>query len=286
MIRSPCWRFCPARRLSGAHIRNQERLGPVQNFARAVSLCRGDYVALCDQDDIWDAEKLALSRPGHGQGPGTAWCGKTAAAACGSDDYRCGESSCGFFPYANPEDRACGAGTAENVAGAKFRDRLHRSGEPPPAGGSPAGAGGSLDARLVVCLNRRLPGGSDLPAAANRALPPAWPQHGRGEEVFRGEKRGAPGQGYAVRADDCLDNRSRPGAARKAGSIASAGACLPCRVPAGGAARRKGAAFYARRCGIAKQGRLRNMLFYCFYSKQVTLNTWRSEVKLSVIIVS
>ena len=27
----------------------------------AVSLCRGDYVALCDQDDIWDAEKLALS---------------------------------------------------------------------------------------------------------------------------------------------------------------------------------------------------------------------------------
>lgn len=41
--------------------RNQERLGPVQNFARAVSLCRGDYVALCDQDDIWDAEKLALS---------------------------------------------------------------------------------------------------------------------------------------------------------------------------------------------------------------------------------
>ena len=32
--------------------RNEKQLGPVQNFARAVSLCRGEYVALCDQDDI------------------------------------------------------------------------------------------------------------------------------------------------------------------------------------------------------------------------------------------
>ena len=30
--------------------------GPGAKLARAVSLCRGDYVALCDQDDIWDAE--------------------------------------------------------------------------------------------------------------------------------------------------------------------------------------------------------------------------------------
>lgn len=39
-------------------LRNNERLGVVRNFEHALSLCRGRYVALADQDDIWMQEKL------------------------------------------------------------------------------------------------------------------------------------------------------------------------------------------------------------------------------------
>ena len=38
--------------------RNPERLGVNANFARAFSLCRGDFIAPCDQDDVWSARKL------------------------------------------------------------------------------------------------------------------------------------------------------------------------------------------------------------------------------------
>jgi glycosyltransferase involved in cell wall biosynthesis len=38
---------------------NPQNLGPAGNFARAVALCRGDVIALCDQDDVWLPEKLA-----------------------------------------------------------------------------------------------------------------------------------------------------------------------------------------------------------------------------------
>ena len=40
---------------------NEKRLGAVNNFSQAISLCRGDYVALCDQDDIWLPDKLELT---------------------------------------------------------------------------------------------------------------------------------------------------------------------------------------------------------------------------------
>ncbi len=32
----------------------------VQNFASALALCRGDFIALCDQDDVWLPEKLRV----------------------------------------------------------------------------------------------------------------------------------------------------------------------------------------------------------------------------------
>lgn len=38
---------------------NGRNLGSTQNFARAVSLCEGDLIALCDQDDVWLPGKLA-----------------------------------------------------------------------------------------------------------------------------------------------------------------------------------------------------------------------------------
>jgi hypothetical protein len=37
-----------------------DRRGPVWAFERALSACVGDTVALCDQDDRWDREKLAV----------------------------------------------------------------------------------------------------------------------------------------------------------------------------------------------------------------------------------
>jgi glycosyltransferase involved in cell wall biosynthesis len=40
---------------------NTTRLGSTKNFERAIGLCQGDVIALCDQDDIWDADKLSLT---------------------------------------------------------------------------------------------------------------------------------------------------------------------------------------------------------------------------------
>lgn len=37
---------------------NSKNLGYTQNFSQAVSLCSGEYVALCDQDDIWRKDKI------------------------------------------------------------------------------------------------------------------------------------------------------------------------------------------------------------------------------------
>jgi len=39
-------------------IQNEQRRGVSGNFAKAVSECRGDYYAPCDQDDIWLPERL------------------------------------------------------------------------------------------------------------------------------------------------------------------------------------------------------------------------------------
>lgn len=37
---------------------NQTRLGFVKNFEKAIQLCTGDYIALCDQDDDWLLTKI------------------------------------------------------------------------------------------------------------------------------------------------------------------------------------------------------------------------------------
>src|SRR5579872_6862490 len=39
--------------------KNAERLGWQRNFAAVALRCAGDYVAFCDQDDVWRADKLA-----------------------------------------------------------------------------------------------------------------------------------------------------------------------------------------------------------------------------------
>ncbi|MDD2358074.1 MAG: glycosyltransferase family 2 protein [Thiovulaceae bacterium] len=37
---------------------NEQNLGYVKNFERAINLCNGDYIALADQDDIWLENKI------------------------------------------------------------------------------------------------------------------------------------------------------------------------------------------------------------------------------------
>lgn len=39
--------------------RNAGRLGYAANFAQAMTLCRGEFIAPCDQDDIWSPDKLS-----------------------------------------------------------------------------------------------------------------------------------------------------------------------------------------------------------------------------------
>lgn len=39
-------------------VKNTKRLGPAHNFERAISLCRGDLIFLCDQDDVWSPLKI------------------------------------------------------------------------------------------------------------------------------------------------------------------------------------------------------------------------------------
>jgi glycosyltransferase involved in cell wall biosynthesis len=41
-------------------VENGERLGSTGNFERAIRLCSGDIIFLCDQDDVWYSNKIAL----------------------------------------------------------------------------------------------------------------------------------------------------------------------------------------------------------------------------------
>ena len=40
---------------------NEKRLGAVKNYSQAIRVCKSDYIALCDQDDIWLPNKLELT---------------------------------------------------------------------------------------------------------------------------------------------------------------------------------------------------------------------------------
>lgn len=38
--------------------RNEQNLGSTKNFEKCISLCEGDFIFLCDQDDVWRADKV------------------------------------------------------------------------------------------------------------------------------------------------------------------------------------------------------------------------------------
>ena len=39
---------------------NEKNLGSIKNFEQAIRLCKGDVIALSDQDDVWRSDKLQL----------------------------------------------------------------------------------------------------------------------------------------------------------------------------------------------------------------------------------
>lgn len=54
------------------YFQNSKRVGTVRNFENAIRACEGEIIFLCDQDDVWHADKIALvkerfiSRPDAG----------------------------------------------------------------------------------------------------------------------------------------------------------------------------------------------------------------------------
>ncbi len=48
---------------------NEQKLRVLRNFAKAISLCEGDIIALCDQDDVWLPEKLSRMAAEFAQAP-------------------------------------------------------------------------------------------------------------------------------------------------------------------------------------------------------------------------
>ena len=40
--------------------KNDYNIGHTRNFEKAIALCKGDYIALSDQDDIWVGDKIKI----------------------------------------------------------------------------------------------------------------------------------------------------------------------------------------------------------------------------------
>ena len=53
-------RVCAEEELPLRLLRGQTQLGVVANFERAITVSEGDVIALCDQDDRWYPQKLAV----------------------------------------------------------------------------------------------------------------------------------------------------------------------------------------------------------------------------------
>lgn len=50
--------WCRSHGVSLVIRRNEQALGPGKNFEQAILACTGEFVALCDQDDVWPENKI------------------------------------------------------------------------------------------------------------------------------------------------------------------------------------------------------------------------------------
>jgi len=55
-------------------VQNPARTGATGTFARAISLCQGDIIFLCDQDDVWHDDKIEQMAPILASGCGLVFC--------------------------------------------------------------------------------------------------------------------------------------------------------------------------------------------------------------------
>jgi hypothetical protein len=62
-------RFAAAAPLEVRLAINPRQLGSRANFARSIALCRGDWIVLADQDDVWMPHKLRRLREAIGRDP-------------------------------------------------------------------------------------------------------------------------------------------------------------------------------------------------------------------------
>lgn len=58
---------------------NEQNLGFVKNFEKAISLCQGECIALSDQDDVWLPEHLQVLLENIGE---KDLCGTDASQIC------------------------------------------------------------------------------------------------------------------------------------------------------------------------------------------------------------
>lgn len=50
-------------------VQNDENLGPIKNFEKAISLCTGDIILLSDQDDVWFTDKVEVFEQAFDRNP-------------------------------------------------------------------------------------------------------------------------------------------------------------------------------------------------------------------------
>jgi hypothetical protein len=81
------------------------RLGPLGNFMRAASACATDFVAFCDQDDVWAPRKIEVA---------ARWLSADISALIHSTDHFSAEDSLRQPPVRVPDRRLDGLGLAPN----------------------------------------------------------------------------------------------------------------------------------------------------------------------------
>jgi glycosyltransferase involved in cell wall biosynthesis len=52
---------------------NEKNIGPAQNFGRAIAACSGEIISFCDQDDIWEANKIEMTLAAFNRNPQLAF---------------------------------------------------------------------------------------------------------------------------------------------------------------------------------------------------------------------
>lgn len=121
---------------------NPTTLGTAANFERAIRLCTGDVIALCDQDDVWRPDKLAVLGAALAADPAAGLAFSDAALV---DEARrpLGGSLWGAIEFGPAERRAFAAGRAFDCllrrprvtgATAAFRASLRELALPIPPG--------------------------------------------------------------------------------------------------------------------------------------------------------